>query len=241
MGERTQAGYKSGAAGERLNKEMIIGGSMRLTCSIATVVFLCIHAALAGRSAQAAPVESHEHWEHIVKRSALSIHHDSDYEDDTAHIVDVREYYREVLRDGWDEYVDNEEDLFNRVDGSDGTPGQGQIMNSEELQEVASKALRVHQKPIKGRYIVMFHPDTSDYALDRTIEILQKANEESNQRLRATDISPFRSVHRGFTATLNSKTVELVSTVDVVWLWLPPVGFRYKGCSSFVNKHMMHE
>ncbi len=145
--------------------------------------------------------ETHAHWEHIVRRAADygAWADDWSYEDDTAHIVNVQEYYRNVFSEPWTGYADMSEVS---------TTSMHQITNVN-LQ--GSMNFGPHTKPIKGRYIVMFSPNVEDdYVLDKTIEILEVANYKSRQRLRATDIVPFRNVHRGFTATLNSKTLELV-------------------------------
>ena len=167
-------------------------------CAIA-IALLCAHVTIAGRGVRAVPIdgkaESHEHWEHIVRRSAAE-NWDPHYVDDTAHIVNVQEYYR---------------DIFTDVSNND---------VHTELQAYHESKVNVgpRERRIKGRYIVMFTPDASDYVLDRTIEVLEKVNIETEQRLRATDITPFRYVQKGFTATLNSKTVEAVRIVTALCL-----------------------
>ena len=136
-------------------------------------------------------VENHEHWERIVRRSARGWY-DPFYLDDTAHIVDVQDYYRLVLDNDWEEA-----DI------------QGNRVQAQELNAKAYSSIEI-SKPIPGRYIVMLQTYSDDYILDRTIAILQQAHTESEGRIRAEHITPFRSIGSGFTATMNSKAVELV-------------------------------
>lgn len=180
------------------------------------LVLLWINAAVTSRAGYAMPVEkraaSHEHWEHIAKRSAEDARFDENYKDDTAHIVNVQDYYRQVFEEGWEDYRDHEQELFGLLHKLKSAVEQGtQLTSSERIRiQEATSTLKSYQKRIKGRYIVMFDPETDDYVLDRTVEILQKANRDSNQRLRATDITKLRHIGKGFTGTLNSKTVQLV-------------------------------
>lgn len=141
--------------------------------------------------------ETHEHWEHIVRRAADTAWDDRGlYEDDTAHIVNVQEYYRTVFR----ELLPVQEKV-----------GQASSLHHITTTPHGSSFNLPTTKPVKGRYIVMFSSGiVDDYVLDKTIEILEVANYKTDQRLRATDITPFRNIRRGFTATLNSKTLELV-------------------------------
>jgi subtilisin family serine protease len=67
------------------------------------------------------------------------------------------------------------------------------------------------EKPIPGRYIVMLDSAADDRTLDRTIAILQRAHAESGGRIRADHITPIRNLGSGFTATMNSKAVELMN------------------------------
>jgi serine protease len=66
------------------------------------------------------------------------------------------------------------------------------------------------QKQIPGRYIVMLDSSADGPMLDKTIAILQQAHRESEGRIRADHITPMRNLGVGFTATMNSKTVELM-------------------------------
>ena len=141
--------------------------------------------------------ENHDHWERIVRRSARGWR-DPSYRDDTEHIVDVQEYYRQALANDWDSA---EEELARLMQPLSGYGSRAQVQNAE-VQEVT--------KPIPGRYIVMLQSHADDYILDRTIAILQHAHTESEGRIRADHITPMTDM-QGFTGTLNSKTVELVS------------------------------
>jgi len=80
------------------------------------LALLCVNAAHAG---YALPVEkraaSHEHWEHIAKRSAEAARLDDNYEDDTAHIVNIQDYYRQVFDEGWEDYRDREQELVEEL------------------------------------------------------------------------------------------------------------------------------
>ena len=138
--------------------------------------------------------KNHEHWERIVRRSARGWY-DPFYRDDTAHIVDVQDYYRHVLDNDW-EVTNIQETYLNR--------GQAQELNAK-----AYSRMEIF-KPIPGRYIVMLQTYSDDYILDRTIAILQQAHTESEGRIRVEHITPMKSIGSGFTATMNSKAVELV-------------------------------
>lgn len=159
---------------------------------------------------------SHEHWEHIVRRRSAMSRFDSRVEvDETSHIVNVQAYYRQVLEEDWPGYRDNERELFNLLHKLEAVSMQRHLSDDQKasIQEQTAQVLElgVHSKPIKGRFIVMFNANANDYVLDRTVEILQKANRDSKQRVRATDFSTLRNVGKGFIATLNSKSVDLVS------------------------------
>ena len=194
--------------------------SPRVLCE---VTFLLCLAYYCLPSATALPLEdwagkvekasSHNHWEHIVKRSVYRSQYE-DSTDETAHIVNVQEYYRTVFSEGWDSYVDNERELFNLLNklesivdqGYHGSHGQ---VSSQGIDDAIEFGL--HMKPIPGRYIVMFQSGAGDYTLDKTIAVMQRANLASNMKIRATDMTPLRFVGKGFTATFNKKAVELVS------------------------------
>ena len=194
------------------------------------VLFACLHVSLGG--AEAAPATSqdnlehhkraaedfwneliegkgkaddHDHWERIVRRSVDW--YDPYYSDDTLHIANVQEYYRYVLEEqGWhdDSRQDQEAELARLL--------QPLLGDSASVQDGGSvNNMKDVQKPIRGRYIVMFDSTADEYTLDRTIEILEQAHRESEGRIRADHITPMRSLGTGFTATMNSKTVELVS------------------------------
>ena len=170
-----------------------------------------------GREATADKAVSHEHWEHIVRRRSVMARFDSrgSVVDETSHIVNVQDYYREVLEQDWPGYRDNERELFNLLHKLEDVSMQRQLSDDQKasIQEQTAQILElgVHTKPIQGRYMVMFKPEANDYVLDRTVEILEKANRDSDQRVRATDFSKLRNVGYGFIATLNRKSVDLVS------------------------------
>lgn len=190
---------------------LLIVGTFNLWSAMAT-------AAPLGREKEPEKAVSHEHWEHIVRRRSIMSRFDTrDVSDEASHIVNVQEYYREVLEQDWPGYRDNERDLFNLLHKLEEVSMQKYLSDDEKanIQEQTAKVLEtgVYSKPIKGRYMVMFKPEANDYVLDRTVEILRKANKDSNQRVRATDISTLRHVGKGFIATMNGKTVELVSYI----------------------------
>lgn len=195
-----------------------VAGNLWLTNAMAEA------APLPGREKRASEPEkvvSHEHWEHIVRRRSIMSRFDSrKVEDEASHIVNVQAYYREVLEQDWPGYRDNEEELFNLLHKLEDVSMQRYLSDDQKasIQEQTAQVLElgVHTKPIKGRYIVMFKPEANDYVLDRTIAILEKANVDSEQRVRATDISTLRNVGKGFIATLNGKTVDLVSLQHVI-------------------------
>ena len=142
--------------------------------------------------------ENHERWETIVRRSARGWY-DPFYLDDTAHITSVQDYYRHILESGWEE-AENDLKFYYQV----------------QTQRIEKAYLTMEiSKPIPGRYIVMLQSHSDETILDRTITILQQAHTESEGRIRAEHITPMRSIGPGFTATMNSKAVELVSAWDV--------------------------
>ena len=147
--------------------------------------------------------ENHEHWERIVRRSARGWY-DPFYFDDTAHIVNVQDYYRHVLDNDWEE----EQELAYLM--RQPWNMYGERAETQDLNSKAGSTVEI-TKRIPGRYIVMLQTNSDDYILDRTIDILHQAHAESGGRIRADHITPLRNIGPGFTATMNSKTVELVS------------------------------
>ena len=161
---------------------------------------------------------SHKHWAHIVKRSSYFARYNSDNTpDDTSHIVNVQDYYRQVFDQGWaeDDYRKKEKELYRLLSKLEEAVEQDYPSSSGRVSSQSSEGsveFGVDTKPIKGRYIVMFQSGADDYVLDRTIAVMERANQQSNRKIRATDMHPLRHVGKGFTATLNAKAVELVST-----------------------------
>ena len=90
----------------------------------AAALLILLTACLWPAMASAAPIDrgdaaepdkavSHEHWEHIVRRRSIMSRFDTRREDETSHIVNVQEYYRDILEQDWPNYQDNERELFN--------------------------------------------------------------------------------------------------------------------------------
>lgn len=197
----------------------------RLVCEVAFLLCLLHQSCVLGVSALplndwASGVEkaaSHSHWEHVVRRSAYRARYYSDHiVDDTAHIVNVQEYYRDVFDAGWDNYRDNERELFNMLNALENVVAQsyGETSHDDTVMSESMKhamEFGIHTKRIPGRYIVMFQSDADDYVLDRTMAVMKKANLDSHGRVRATDMHALRYAGKGFTATLNSNAVQLVS------------------------------
>ena len=145
--------------------------------------------------------DDHDHWERIVRRSVDW--YDPYYRDDTLHIVNVQEYYRNVLEEQeWTDDRQMEHELASLMHYWN--------FGKQADVEVDSINMKDLQKPIPGRYIVMLDSSADSYTLDKTIAILQHAHTESEGRIRADHITPMRNLGLGFTATMNSKTVELV-------------------------------
>lgn len=67
------------------------------------------------------------------------------------------------------------------------------------------------QAPVNGRYIVLLNNGVSDWHLDETVRILEQANYNSNGRLVAKHIKPFRTLGKGFTATIGRNMLSIVS------------------------------
>ena len=146
--------------------------------------------------------DDHAHWERIVRRSVDW--YDPYYSDDTQDIVNVQDYYRYVLEEQeWADDSQTNEDLmydWNYAGKDANVQIEDTLLYTKDLQ-----------KPIRGRYIVMLDSSADTYTLDRTIAVLQRAHSESEGRIRAEHITPIRNLGVGFTATMNSKSVELVS------------------------------
>ena len=179
-------------------------------------VLLCLARAEAlpidSSSLSEAPAESHDHWEHIVRRRSIRSLFEAHQDDETSHIVDIQEHYRKSFEQGWDTHDQELMRLLNileKVTAQGGATAQDRASIQDETSHLLE--VKVDSKPIHGRYIVMLQSDTDDYTLDRTIQVLSKANRESNQRIRASDIQALRHL-KGFVATLNSKTLALVSS-----------------------------
>ena len=147
--------------------------------------------------------ENHDHWERIVRRSARDWY-DPYYSDDALHIVNVQEYYRQILEEEeWSDDTEPEQELARFL----------QPWKYADIQNGESYTTDM-QKRIPGRYIVMLDSSANGNILDKTIAILQHAHAESNGRIRADHITPMRNLGVGFTATMNSKAVHLVSHVQ---------------------------
>lgn len=158
---------------------------------------------------------SHRHWAHIVKRSSYFARYNSDSApDDTLHIINVQDYYRQVFDQGWDDDEKTEKELYKLLGKLEEVVEQKYHPNSGWVSSQSSKGsveFGIATKPIKGRYIVMFQSGADDYMLDHTIAVMETANLQSNRKVRATDMHPLRHIGKAFTATLNAKAVELVS------------------------------
>ena len=172
--------------------------------------------------------ESHEHWEHIVRRRSVSSLFEPHERDETSHIVDVQAYYRQAFDQGWTvaeadfgvskpsyDELTNRQELQDLVKLLKKVAAQGKLTDKDKasIQEETAHLLEVSvdSKPIPGRYLVMLQDAADNYVLDRTVEVLAKANRDSNQRIRASDFHTLKNVGKGFVATLNKKTVALVS------------------------------
>ena len=112
--------------------------------------------------------------------------------EETAHIQDVQRYYREVF--------EGEEGWYNPA------------LESSANLERRPQHYKRREKKIKSRYIVSFAQTSKDEDLDRLVRTIKRVTAKSKLRLRADHIEIFRRAGRGFTATLNSKMVELVCT-----------------------------
>ena len=138
-----------------------------------------------------------DHWERIIH--AASNWYDPSYHDNTQQIIDVQEYYRQVLGSNWGE------DSEARVEEYLIQPQGNQAKVHKQ-----SHVMKILQKPIPGRYIVMLESSANEHVLDKTITLCQNLHTKSEGRIRAEHITPIRSL-TGFTATMNNKAVELVS------------------------------
>lgn len=67
------------------------------------------------------------------------------------------------------------------------------------------------ERKVRARYIVFMTEESTDHHLDRVVRVLEKANRESNGHYVAKHIKKIRYVGKGFSATLSSSVVGLVS------------------------------
>ena len=142
---------------------------------------------------------SHEEWAHAVKRSA-DFSRLFEEQDETAHIVDVQAYNRQMLA----ESRAKNRRLRERLLGT----GMASAQSIEDSMAMVQTPL-----PIPGRYMVLFQEGTDDEMLDKTMAVMEQASVASDRRVRATDMVALRHIGKGFTATLNRKAVQLVSMV----------------------------
>ena len=130
-----------------------------------------------------------EDWESMVddeitkKRESRSI---PLQEDDAVYITDLKDHYTEAFADIND------------------------VASVEESFYPSSREM-TRERIVKARYIVFMTEDSSDKHLDRVVGVLEKANRESNGHYIAKHIKKIRYVGKGFSATLSSSVVELVS------------------------------
>ena len=143
----------------------------------------------------------HDHWERIVRRSLRW--RDPSYEDDTRHIADVQEYYRYVLEEqDWEE-----EPQEDRARILHTWRDRARVQLEDDYTPI--------QKPIPGRYIVLLDSSAREETLDRTVAVLERAHSESVGLIRAEHITPMKNLGLGFTATMNTKALALVSSTGV--------------------------
>ncbi len=160
---------------------------------------------------------SHDHWERIVKRqSRMSFFDRSNEKDDTSQIVNIQDYYRSAFEEGWDNYEDNERKLFNMLNNLESViqnQGRPQTVEEASAQEKIADIMDfgIHTKPIPGRFIVMLQDTADDHNLDQTMSVLEKAHRVSGKKIRFSDMQALRFVGKGFTATMNSLALSLVS------------------------------
>lgn len=158
---------------------------------------------------------SHMKWEHAVRTTARLARHSDSMVDDTAHIVNMQEYYRSVLDEAREsrnrDYLSTLERIVEQGYNLDAATIQS-IQNAEPVS-----------KPVPGRYMVMLQSDTDDRTLDRVMAVMEEATQTSGGKVRATHMTPLRHVGKGLTATLNSQAVELVSVCVSVHVCLSTV------------------
>ena len=109
-------------------------------------------------------------------------------------IEDIQQYYREFFEGN---YWENSDD--------------GKVKDQSHMT--------VYEKFIPGRFSVIFHQQTPDGIIDKTVALLKDAHERTNGKLKATHFVHLKHAAKGFFATLNQKLVEVVSSVSE---WSPP-------------------
>ena len=175
----------------------------------------------AGGTSASKKVETHEHWEHLVKRAAETPRNGRYPDDETAHIIDIQQYYRDIFEGRWKEDPDHlspeEQALLEWVEyktelGKELTQVEQAYTQELYAREEASTG-GIIQKKIKGRYIVMLNSNADNNALNNILKTLEQANSASNQLVGARHIFPVMHMSKGFAATMSSKTAELVSCI----------------------------
>ena len=169
--------------------------------SISVSLFLLAVVLAVPMEAEAVRPASLRKWEQLVTKRVDSFKSGrvlaEGIDDETAHIQDIKSYYRETLdsSDGW-------------VEGT-GIAKTELKMQSYEDEDLSAKS-SFRQKTIDGRYIVYLAPRSTNQVLERMVRVLELATGATGQNLRADHIEQFRHVGKGFTATLNKNMVELV-------------------------------
>ncbi len=135
-------------------------------------------------------IEPLSEWENLVDSTVTEIRKKR-YVHEAEHMIDnLHHHYSNVFE---------EINAFNR------------FPTIQEDRKYSADAIGDIQTPVHGRYIVMLQSYISDAQLDRTVQILTTANANSDGRVVAKHIKPFRNVGKGFTATLGPTVLGLVS------------------------------
>ena len=131
---------------------------------------------------------THEDWVNMVQETVQELRTSRSLPD--VHIEDLSEYYRQAF-----------EELNDEV----------------SIQVMYGNHQYSSEKILHERYIVFLQNDVSDDRLDHIVNVLRKAQRNSNQAFVADHIKPFRHIGKGFTATLGARVVKIVSIFTSIY------------------------
>ena len=158
---------------------------------LATVLFILVSV---NAVALGDPAASLSKWETLVDKTVKELRNKRSIDPEPEyHIASLQYHYTSTFKD-----------MNNRHQAS---------IQEDRYGAPAASMMSDTQAPVNGRYIVLLNNGVSEWHLDETVRILEQANYNSNGRLVAKHIKPFRTLGKGFTATIGEKMLAIVSII----------------------------